>query len=232
MQPTFGQIIDTARTLHLGAPASVFPDDLMLKAAKRAVDELTSVFAKFQLPAVHIISTPIPLPAGDTELVVEDEGMTDFGPIIRVEERPVSSTDPYTPLSRVDILPQRAPESLLREYTERGANLQFIGATQDISLRIHYHASGASEFMEQTDTVAVPGALNFLAAATAAIAGPAKGYTTEAKEAADRAYGPGNRNPAAVLGGYLELLTVPKIRALQKTPIAPRMFRAGGGVIY
>ena len=39
MQPTFGQIISRARDLYLGPSQTVFPDSLMLKAAKAAMRE-------------------------------------------------------------------------------------------------------------------------------------------------------------------------------------------------
>lgn len=227
MQPTFGQVIDIARSLHLGAPQSVFPDDVMLKAAKRAVDELTSVFKHHQLPDTKIISSPITVAAGSVELDTTDEGLSDFGSIIKLEERPSGSTEQYVEVRVVEELPQRDATATLNECTVRQGKFQFVGASADVDVRIHYYASGAAENLDQDATIAIDDSLNFLAAATAAKAGKGKGYTVEAKEARDEAYGADNRTPLTFLGGYLQQLVEPLCRVQQQTPVVPAMYRAG-----
>lgn len=228
MQPNFAQIIDSARSVYLGAPQSVFSDDHMLKAAKLVVDELTTVFRHHQIPQVLLISSPTTIAAGTTELNPADESIDNFGDIYMLEERPADSSGDFEEMFRVDVLPQREQTSTLSQFTIRQGKIQFVGATQDVQIRIHYYASGAAQELEQEAQIAVDDSLNFLAAATAAKAGPSKGYTTEASEARAQAYGPG-RNPLSELGGYLQQLVETQLRTLQQTPVQPKMYSAGRG---
>lgn len=226
MQPTLAQVIDVART-YLGAPQSVFPDEYLLKWARRSYDEMVSVFKNHQLEEVQVISTAVTVTAGATEVDMVTEGFNDFGDPYLIEERPTGSSEDYSEMTPVKVLPQREPLEKLYEYTRRQGNIQFVAATQDTDIRFHYYGSGNAEGLDETDTIAVDDCLNFLGAVTAAKAGPGKGYTTEAKEARDAAYGVDNRNPLAIVGGYLQALVESRQRQQQRTPTQPPMYEAG-----
>lgn len=227
MYPNFAQVIILTRDI-LGAPVSVFPDSLLLRWARRVSDELVSVFKMHQLPDVLVIPAPFTVNNGDTSIDLATAGWSDFGDIQLLEERPSGSSDAYTPMRRVDELSQRDPTDKIREYTNRDGGIQFVTPSGSVEIRAHYFASGNAEALTDTATIAVDDALNFLGHATAAKAGPGKGYTVEAQEAKTAAYGPNNPNPLAILGGYLQALVEPRSRVQQQTPVVPARYRAGG----
>lgn len=227
MTPTFGQIINDAKG-HLGDErGAVFKTDYLKRHACRVVDEMTSVFGAYQLPAVMVISQVITLTAGTAELDPAVVGLDNFGEPALVEERPAGSNQQFTEVKLRLLLPQRDPADKLLEFTFNGSKLQFVPATGNVELRLHSFNSGNAESLDENVVIAVDDCRNFLGAATAAKAGPGKGYTQESANAAALAYGPNNPNPLAILGGYLELLVNKQLRILQQSPTIPRMYRAG-----
>ncbi len=227
-QPTFGEIINDARDYLGDERAGTFKNPYLKRWACRALDEMVSVFGAYQLEQVMVISIPITVVAAATELdPAATTGLENFGEPSIVEERPALSGQKYTIVKKVDLLPQREASDKLIEYTLNQGKLQFVGATGNIEVRLHYYASGNAEALDEETAIAVDDCRNFLAAATAAKAGPGKGYTEEAKLAAAAAYGPNNPNPLASLGGFLEVLVNKRLRVQQQSPVIPRMYRAG-----
>ncbi len=228
MEPTFGQIITDARDYLGDEKAGVFKTPYLKRWACRALDEMISVFGAYQLEQVKVISPAVTVAAGATSLdPAATVGLENFGEPSLVEERPALSTQKFTFVKKVDLLPQREASDKLLEYTLDGGKLQFVGATGDVEVRLHYFASGNAEALDENVTIAVDDCRNFLGAATAAMAAPGKGYTEEATRAKNAAYGPNNPNPLASLGGYLEVLVNKQLRVQQQTPVIPRMYRAG-----
>lgn len=228
MQPTFGQIFTLALGFLGDERGQVFKAPLLRLFANAALNELNSVLRTNQLPEALVIAAPVVLTAGVMSLDPVVANLYGFSEPKRVEERPNGTSQLYTDVDRVDTLPQGLPGPSLGVYTNNSGQFQFIGATQDIQLRFSYFASGNAEALSDTATLAIDDSLNFVAAATAALAGNAKGYTSEAAAARVAAYGE-SPNPLEIHGGYLGQLISPMIRVQQQAPIQAPRYRAGGG---
>lgn len=223
--------------LYLGDEGGrVFKDTFLLAWARRAYDEMVSVFKAYQLPDARMISAPFVIPAAATSA---DQGATiSFNPMNQAElagfgepelfeERQNLSTDPYTEVRQVTVIPQRDQSDKIREYALSEGLIIMKGCTVDTQVRMTFYASGNGEAFADNATIAVDDCLNFLQSATAAKAGGGKGYVEEAEDAKTAAYGKNNSNPLAILGGYLQAMVDPKMRVMQQTPVVPPLYRAG-----
>lgn len=228
MEPLVSQVVTRARNNYLGAGVSVFSDPYMLGHVQAAFEEMESVFKTHQLPDVMVITAPYHVNGGDGGIDPVAAGWTGFGDIELLEERIAGSTDAYTPMRLVDILSQRDSSDKIREYTHNQGQIQFVAPIAAVDVRAHYFSSGNGSTLVSGSTILVDDCLNFLAAAAAASAGGPKGYTEEAQDARNKAYGPNNPNPLAILGGSLQALVESKLRVLQQTPVVPSRYRAGG----
>ncbi len=206
----------------------MFSDTYMLGHVAAAYEEMESVFKTHQLPDVKVVGTPKTVTSSDVSIDPVAAGWTNFGDIELLEERSTGSTDAYTPMRLVDILSQRDPTDKIREYTHNQGLIQFVSPTGSVDVRAHYFTSGNGSTLSTGSTILVDDCLNFLAAAAAASAGGPKGYTQEAQDARNKAYGPNNPNPLAILGGYLQALVESKLRVEQQAPVSPSRYRAGG----
>ncbi len=236
MYPTFGQIVKVAAG-HLGDEGQrAFKNPFLILWARRAYDEMVSVFKMYQLPDALVISAPFVISAAAPS---SDQGATisfnpanqaelaGFGEPSLFEERQNLSTDPYTEVKQVGVIPQREQSDKIREYALSDGLIIMKGATVDVQVRMHFYASGNGEALADNATIAVDDCLNFLGAATAAKAGGGKGYAQEAEASKSVAYGANNSNPLAIPGGYLQALIDPKLRVMQQTPCVPPLYRAG-----
>jgi len=192
---------------------------------------MQDVFKNFQLPDALVVPATFTVAAGTTTFDPQAQTqLAGFGDPRLFEERASGSSDKFTRVRLVDILPQpdpAAPSDKFYFYTFHQEKVQVNAAAGDIEVRFTYYASGNAELLDETVTIAVDDCLNFLAAATAAKAAPGKGYTDEAARAKTDAYGANNPNPLANPGGYLQALVDSKLRILQQSPVVPPMYRAG-----
>ena len=146
-----------------------------------------------------------------------------FGELISLEERASGSSEKYRPVYLVETRPQTEAQNYFYVTEWRGDVFYFVGSTQDIQIRIDYYSSGGD--LEDTDTVALDGAQNFLAYRLAALAGPGKGYPELAKHWDREARG---NDPDRYPGGALHRFLKAPVRSLQKTPLQQPAYTAGG----
>lgn len=170
--------------------------------------ELTGEMQRYHLPKQKLGVVYV-LIAGETAITPEQIGISNFGEIILMEERPYLSTDRYRPVSETDFLCQRQPNSLLREYEWNDDTWHFIGATQNIELRIWYYSSGAAPASGSTG---IDGCLPFISNRMASIAAYPAGNVEMAKYYDEQARGPApNRD-----GGLLHALLQPMVLSTNK----------------
>lgn len=171
------------------------------------------------------------LTASTTSLTPATAGISNFGEIILMEERPYGSSERYTEVTETDFLPsgvQAGP--YLRQYVWYDDTWHFLGSNQAMELRIWYYSSGAAP---ETGTVGIDGSMNFLAYRTASIAAvPSGNY-----DLADR-YDRQARGPRMDCdGGFIHSLVQPMVLSSNKVRLQSALYTAqywsgfGGGLV-
>jgi hypothetical protein len=223
MKRTVEEIKKMAR-LCLGESGvgKTFNDEYLGEWFSAVLEELYQECLNHQIPGVEVITTAT-LTSGGTSFDPYTDGSLNFGELISLEERASGSSDKYREVHIVETLPQRDAESYLYVAEWRGEVYYFVGATQDIQLRIDYYSSGGD--LDDDDVVALDGAQNFLAYRLAALAGPGKGFPELAKHWDTEARG---RNPDRFPGGALHRFLKAPVRSLQRNPIQQSAYTAGG----
>jgi hypothetical protein len=197
-----------------------FTDALFAQGFVEAYESLFNTFMNQQIPRIKAIA-PATLSVGATSMSPSVAGFTDFGEIEEVEERLSGSTEKYTRVYPRDTLDQRDKGPVLGEYVWRMDTLYFIGATTLRELLITYQSSGLAPTLDAT-SIAVEGALTFLAKASAAAVAATKGLDEIALRYKLEAYGP--RWDEGIAGGELLRLCKGRIRTMQHVQLAPKPF--------
>lgn len=204
----------------LGDPTQrKFTSEKLQPAFELAYEELTGEMARNHLRKQKRIVT-YALTSGVIALLPVTAGISNFGELILMEERGYGSSGLYTKVTARTSLPQRYAVDLLMEYEWSNDEWHFIGATQDIDLRISYYDSGAAP---TTGSVGIDGSKNFLAYRTAAIAGFPAGNKDMARDYDKMARGPRLDND----GGFIFSLIQAQVTAEQSTQLQLPYFRAG-----
>jgi len=212
MIPTVEQVYDLTAYL-LGDPMKkVFTPSYLMQAFGSAWQEMMDYALADQIPFIESAAS-YTLPANTASLTPATAGITNFGELVRMEERPAGSSEEYTGVVPVTQLSQRPADSALREFKWRADAWFFVGATQNIDLRITYYLSGKAP---STGSTGFDNCLNFLAYRTAAIAGPPLGFDLGLARSYDvEARGPGLDGSA----GHIFKLLQPMVRSKQKMPL-------------
>jgi hypothetical protein len=173
--------------------------------------KLTGEMARYQIrkQKTAVVYT---LAATTTDLTPATASITNFGELIRLEERASGSTDKYTDVEQVDQLPQRSQESRLSVFEWSGDTFRFVGASQNIQLRITYFDSGAAP---ASGSLGIDGALPFLAYYTASIRAAPSGNTDLSDRYEKAALGPYRDGG----GGFLHEFLQAQIRAEQRVQV-------------
>ena len=221
MKRTVEQIKAVARgCLGESGAGKIFTDEYLDTWFSTVLGELYMECMNHQLPGVEVLTTAT-LTAGDTSLDPYTDESLDFGELVLLEERPSGSDERYRRVDRIERLPQRAAQSFLYVAEWRGEVFYFIGATQDIQLRITYYASGGE--LADEDVVALDSAQTFLSYRLAALAGPGKGYQELARHWDIEARG---QDPDRSPGGALHRFLKAQVRSLQNTPLQQSAYSA------
>lgn len=229
-QMTCSQIAERVRSMAGDVDISggeIFTDTFCLRYIKQAFEMLVQAGRLHQIAEVRVISVPYTLAANTTTLTPATASWPNVSEVLKLEERPAGSTNPYTEVDLVEELTQRAQADLLREATYNKETFGFIGATQNIQLRLHYFESGSGESLTTGSTIAMEDAGQLLAAMAMAMGGPARGYMQEAQEAKAMAYGAGNPDPMTKPGGLLAAYLISNVRELQQKPVQRSAYQAG-----
>lgn len=220
MKFTVKQIKERA-AFHLGDPHQrKFTNTYLQDSFASAYEELYDALLQHQLPAIELIVTHT-LAADLTELDPADASITNFGELVRLEERKNGTSDHFVTMTEIEELPQRDPYAdRLTCFEWRADKFYFVGSTDAIELRITYRASGDAPTTDST-VIGIDNAQNFLAYRMAAIAGPPKGYYEIAGACDIEARGKDGN------GGALHRLLQPMVRSLNRVPVQQPAFSAG-----
>ena len=220
MVPTVEQVL-TQAAFHLGDPmARKFTHEKLLPGFTSAYQEIHDYLLLYQIPLIEYV-TLYTLALGTPSLTPATALITNFGELIKLEERPSGSTEDYTEVVAVGELPQVESQDKLYVYKWRVDTWYFVAATQALQLRITYHASGTAP---ETGSVGIDNALNFLAKRTAALVGKAAGMFEIADALDIEARGPARDGS----GGDLHRLLQPMVRSRNKVRMQQPAYRAGG----
>lgn len=222
MDPTVEQIKAQARALldDTSTPAR-YDADSQTVGFNEAWHILNQSLQWMQGPKLKKVTAGITIAAGTTEYNPQT-GSVEFGELILLEERPNGTTERFKRLDERDELLQRDQGTFLGEFVWREDKFYFVGATQDVELRMTYYQSGTPP---TTGAVGIDGSFLVLSKLMAACMGPRKGQDDLAQSYRIQVLGP--RFDDGVVGGTMRLLLLPMIRAKQRVPRAPRPFRAG-----
>lgn len=211
MIPSVDEVLLLAAQL-LGDPTQrKFNDAKLQPFFELAYEELTGEMARHHVRKQKRAVT-YALPANTTSLTPLTASISNFGELIRMEERPYGSSELYTRVRPVDSLPQNTATDLLHWVEWSDDTWRFIGATQAIQLRITYWDSGAAP---TSGSVGIDGSKNFLAYRTAANAGIPAGNVELAVEYDKQARGPYRDGG----GGFIHALIQAMVVAEQKVQI-------------
>jgi hypothetical protein len=220
--PTVAEIIAEIQDL-LGDPnAKVITSAVATKGFQRAYRRLRAAMLNRQLPFVKKVVTHT-LAANTTSLTPATAGITDFGELIRMEEKADGSSEDYTLITEVEELPQTEAGDRLGVVEWRQDTWYFVGATTGRALKITYYDNAAPP---SSGSVGIDGSFAFLSYYGAAEAGRTKQYDAEADRFMMRAVGSVMDEGDQESGELLRLVRA-MVRSLQRTPIQPKPYSVG-----
>ncbi len=200
----------------------IYTDLMLTPFYASAYEEIFDWLQLMQIPSVKttIVYT---LPANTTTLTLSDIGISDFGNLVRLQERQSGTTNKLTDITAQDPIDRTAtPDVALHTYLWESDVLSFVGATVDVELWITYWLAGRAA---DSGVVVFPNAANFLACRMAAIAGASQGLDPVLIKSLDlQARGPRPDDPLPSPGGHLGRLLTTLIRA-NAVSIVPKSYR-------
>ncbi len=218
MIPTVEQVKARAAFLLGDIAQRKFVDAKITPAFEMAYEELVSEMVKHQLPQRERVVVH-PLIAGTTTLTPATAGISNFGELIRLRERPYGTSEEFVDVDPVDWLRQRTSQDRLAEFVWRGDTFYFTASSRAIDLEIAYSDSGSPPV---SGTVGIDGSLNVLAALTASYAADPEGmWEVSAKQMKTAVGNDGT-------GGFMHTLLKAQVRALQSRPLQRGAFTTKG----
>ncbi|HVO57954.1 MAG TPA: hypothetical protein VMT51_09695 [Dongiaceae bacterium] len=191
---TAGQITALARSLLNDAQGNLFTDSVLLPYANSAYRKVQRALGNTgaggflsddALLVVAAVATPdASLQTSLTDATAPPNQLpTDLLLPLKLWERPNGSSDEFAEmvdLTRHGGLPSRVQDVNLSVWEWRADGLYFVGATQDIQIRLRY-LKAFPDFSDATSPVLIRNAQEAIAYATAALAGWARGSPLAAK---------------------------------------------------
>lgn len=218
MIPSVEEVLQLSARL-LGDPlARKFTPDKLQPFFEMAYEELVGEMARYHV-AKQKRAVLYTLPANTTTLTPETAGISNFGEMIRMEERRSGSSDLFTLVEVVDRLPQVDPTDKLLYQEWYDDTWHFLRASNNIELRINYWDSGVAP---TTGSVGLDGAKNFLAYRTAAAAALPYGNVELGRDLDRQARGPQLDGGA----GFMHTFIQAQVTAAQQMQLQPPAYRA------
>jgi hypothetical protein len=214
--PTVEQAIDEA-SFHLGDIKKrrfTVPDLQM--AVGMAWREMIEEMVKCQDQQVELMAY-YTLPVGTLTLLPATAGISNFGSLLRLEERPAGALNvQFFPVMYAETLPLPwSPTHRLLYYTWRSGEFGFNLATQAVELRIVYLHSGE---VPTTGPLGIDNCLTVVAKLAARYAGPPKGVNDIPARMHKEVY---------VDPNHMQALIQPSLRMQQERRIQPAAYAVG-----
>jgi len=214
--PTVEQAIEEA-AFHLGDRQKrrfTMPDLQM--AVGLAWREIIDEMHKCQDAAVELQTLYVVTP-GTMKLTPLAAGITNFGSLLRLEERPAGQINTtFFPVHYTESLPLPwTPTDRIIYYTYRSGEFTFPPPTRDVELRITFLHSGENP---TTGSLGIDNSLTCVGKLAAAIAGPTKGLERIPKTLRDEVY---------VFPNHMQALIQPHLREQQERRVQPAAYAVG-----
>jgi hypothetical protein len=158
------------------------------------------------------------LPVGKLTLTPLEAAITNFGSLIRLEERPAGSdkNTAFFPVDYTEIMPLPwSPTDRLVYYSWRNGTFEFSEATKPIEIRFTYLASGE---LPTSGTLGIDNCLTVVGKLAAALVGPTKGL----EKIPDRL-----RREVYVAPNHMQALIQPSLRMQQERRVQPAAYSVG-----
>ena len=218
MIPSVEEVLQLSARL-LGDPlARKFTPDKLQPFFEMAYEELVGEMARYHV-AKQKRAVLYTLPASTTTLTPATAGISNFGDLIRLEERADGSSNLFTLIEPVDRLPQLTPTDKLLYQEWYDDTWHFLGATGDIELRINYWDSGVAP---TSGSIGLDGSKNFLSYRTAAAAALPYGNVELGRDLDRMARGPQLDGG----GGFMHTFISAQVTAAQQMQLQPPAYRA------
>jgi hypothetical protein len=216
MIPTVEQAIEEA-AFHLGDRQKrrfTIPDLQM--AVGLAWREVIDEFVKCQDSNVELQALYV-LPTGTLTLTPQTVGITNFGQLLRLEERPANAQNmAFYPVDYTELLPiPWSPTNRVIYYTWRASTFGFNPATAPVELRLTYLHSGENPV---TGPLGIDNCLTVVGKLAAAIAGPTKGLEKIPATLRQEVY---------VFPNHMQSLIQPHLREQQERRVQPAAYAVG-----
>jgi len=214
--PTVEQAIEEA-AFHLGDSKKrrfTIPDLQFAVglAWRELIDEMTLCQdAAVELQALYVLA------AGTLTLTPATAGISNFGQLLRLEERPQGSTNvSFFPVQYTETISLPwSPTHRVIYYTWRSQTFGFPPATGPVELRITYLHSGENP---TTGPLGIDNCLTVVGKLAAAYAGPPKGLSGIPKQMRDEVY----KDP-----NHMQTLIQPHMREQQERRVQPAAYAVG-----
>jgi hypothetical protein len=185
---TAGQITTLVRSLLNDAQGNLFTDAVLLPYANSAYRKLQRALGNgggggFIQDDVLLVVAAVPAADASLQVSISDATAapnqlpTDLLVPLKLWERASGSSDDFSEmvdLTRHGGLPSRLQDVSLNVWEWRADGLYFLGATQDVQIRLRY-AKAYPDLTDATSAVLIRNAQEAIAYATAALAGWARG---------------------------------------------------------
>jgi hypothetical protein len=214
--PTVEQAIEEA-AFHIGdIKKRRFTTPELQMAVGLAWRELIDEMVKCQDSAVELQAI-YTLPVGKLSLTPLEAGISNFGQLLRLEERPVNSQNvAFYPVDYTEVLPLPwTPTNRIIYYTWRSATFGFNLATQPVDLRLTYLHSGDNP---TTGPLGIDNCLTVVGKLAGAIIGPTKGLSGIPDELRKQVY---------VFPNHMQALIQPHLREQQERRVQPAAYSVG-----
>lgn len=214
-----GSIYDWSRSLLNDQVGATFTDGVLLPFTQMAVENLRIELQGSNIPLVNKTSPAITITAGKID-VGGDTGPAlpnDFIEPMNIWERTAGTTDNYMQMGRRQFLPKiEQITSYLGVWSWQDQIIKFLGANNNIEIKIDYVADTVADINAKASQVKVINSRLFLAFKTAALAAKFIGENPTRAEACN-----------ADAGYYLDLMMGISVKSQQRVYTRRRPFMSG-----
>lgn len=220
--PTVEQAANRA-AFHLGDMAQKRYNSAVLQVAVGAAwEELTAQMLLAGVSGIELQAL-YTLPADTDTLTPETAGISNFGEIIRLWERPAGSTFFFYPVKYIEVLPQTQSQTgRLYWFRWTGGHFAFNPASSAVELKIEYYGSGKAP---DSGSLGIDGCLQIVSKLAAAIAAPTLGENQLAATLRNEVYGDNDPKSPKHMHTFLQ----PMLRTQQRRGYKNQAYGTGTG---
>jgi hypothetical protein len=166
MATTAGDVLTEVKALLNDPEGYVYGETALLPYLRKALRDLQNKLIANQIQVAYEVTGVVAYVANATSLASPP---TDMLFPIALHEKTVGSTELWTPMFKQEWEPDSLPTTMLRYWVWREELIQFLGATQNRSVRIRYVKS-LTAIADSNTVIPIVNSQSYLASQTAALA--------------------------------------------------------------